>query len=83
MILSLGMLWECSKKAYSPSCEMCVVIFLFITSRATGTGMLVNSALMSVEIMVSSKLMVFPLRLSASPLLSLATEFLPVSCEEF
>ena len=41
IILSLGMLWECSKKASIPSCEMCVVSFLFITSRATGTGMLV------------------------------------------
>ena len=64
---------------------MCVVIFLFITLRATGTGMLVNSALTSKEIMVSSELMVFPLRLSASPLLSLTKEtFLSVYfCKTF
>ena len=79
MILSLGILRECSKKACSPFCEMCVVIFLFITSRATSTGMLVSSALTSKETVVSSELMVFPLRLSVSPLLSLTKEkFLPV-----
>ena len=49
---------------------MCVMIFPFITSRATGTGMVANSALTSNETMVSSGLMVFPLRLSARPLLS-------------
>ena len=47
--------------------------------QATGTGMLVNSALTSKEAMVSSELMFFPLRLSANPLLSLTEEkFLPV-----
>ena len=50
---------------------MYVVTFLFITLRATGTGMLVNSALTSKEIMVSLELMAFPSRFSASPLLSL------------
>ena len=73
------MLWACSKKACIPSCEMFVVSFLFIPSRATVTGVLVNSALTSKETMVSSGLMVFPLRLSASPLLPLTKEkFLPV-----
>ena len=60
-------------------CEMWAVSFLFITSRATGTGMLVNSPLISKETSVSSGLMLFPFRLSANPLLSLAKEqFLPV-----
>ena len=50
-----------------------------MTSRTTGTGMLVNKALRSKETNVSSVLMLFTLRLSASPLLSLTKEkFLPV-----
>ena len=53
---------------------MCVINFLFITSSATSTGMLVNSALTSKEIMVSSEMMLFPLRLLANPLLSLTKE---------
>ena len=72
------MLWECSKKVCSLSCEMCVVSFLFITSRATSTGMVVNTTLTSKKTMVSSGVMVFPLKLSASPLLSLTKKFLPV-----
>ena len=72
------MLWECSKKACSP-CAMCVVSFLFITSRDTGTGMLLNSALTSKETVVSSGLIIFPWRHSASPSLPLTKEkFLPV-----
>ena len=52
--------------------------FLFITSRAIGTGMLVNRALTSKKL-VSSGLMLFPLRLSGNPLLSLTKEkFLPI-----
>ena len=70
---------ECSKKSCISSCEMCSVNFLLMTSRATGTGMLVNKALTSKESNVSSVLMPFPLRMSASPLLSLTKEkFLPV-----
>ena len=56
-----------------------VVTFLFITSSATGTGMLVNSALTSKETMVSSETILFPLRLLANPLLPLTMEkILPV-----
>ena len=44
---------------------MCVVTSLFISSRATGTGILVNSALTSKKTVVSSGLMVFPLRFSS------------------
>ena len=79
MSLSFGMLWECSKKSCIPSCEMCSVNFLLMTSRATGTAMLVNKVFTSKESNVSSLLMPFPLKLSASPLLSLTKEkFLPV-----
>ena len=57
----------------------CDLSFLFITSRDTGTGMLINRALTSKEIMVSSELMFFPLRLAANLWLSLIKEmFLPV-----
>ena len=48
MILSLGMFFM-----------MCAVSFLFITSSATGTRLLVNSALTSKETMVSSEMMHF------------------------
>ena len=79
MGLSFGMCWECSRKSCIPSCEMCSVNLLLMTSRATGTGMLVNKTLTSKETNVSSVLMFFPLRLSASPLLSFTKEkFLPV-----
>ena len=79
IIESLGMLWEYPNKVYNPSCEMCIVTFLFITSRAPDTGMLVNSALTSNETMVSSGFMAFPFLHSDSPLLSLTKEkFLPV-----
>ena len=71
MSLSLRILWECSKKSCKPSCDIWAVNFLFITSSATGTGILVNSALTSKETSVSSDLMIFPLRLFANPLLSL------------
>ena len=68
-----------SKKNCVPSCVMCAVNFLFITSSATGTGKLVNSGLTSKETMVSSEMMLLPLRLLANPLLSLTKEkFLPV-----
>ena len=69
-------------------CDM-AVNFLFIASSATGTGMLVNSALISKEIMVSSEVMLFPLRPLANPLLSVTMEkFLSVylckfPCYEF
>ena len=53
---------------------MWAVSFLLITSMATGTRMLVNSAITSKETCVSSGLMLFPLKLSANPLLSLTKE---------
>ena len=58
---------------------MCSFNFLSMTSRATGTGMPENKALISKETNAPSVLMLFPLRLSASHLLSLTKEkFLPV-----
>ena len=50
-----------------------------MTSRATGTGMLVKKVFTPKETTVSSELILFPLRLSANPLLSFTKEkFLPV-----
>ena len=55
------------------------VNILLMTSRATGTGMLVKKALKSKETKLSSELIFFPLRLSPNPLLSFTKEkLLPV-----
>ena len=51
-------------KSYNPCCDMWAINFLFITSSTTCTGILVSK-----ETSVSSDLMIFPLRLSANPLL--------------
>ena len=74
MSLPLRILLECSMKYCNPSCDMWAVNFLFITSSATGTGILVNNAITSKETSVSADLMIIPLRLSANPLLSLTKE---------
>ena len=80
MSLSFRIWWESSKKSCIPSCDMWSVNFLLMTSRATGTGILVNNALPSKEtIKFHQSLYFFPLRLSANPLLSFTKEkFLPV-----
>ena len=72
-------------RPFNPSFDMWAVNFLFITSRATGTGIVVHSGLTSKETSVSSELIPFPLRLSANPLLSLTKDiFLPVYlCKRF
>ena len=52
--LSLGMKQVCSRKFSIPSWFMCSVNFLFMTSRTTGTGILVKRALTSKDAKVSS-----------------------------
>ena len=63
-------------KSYNPCCDMWTINFLFITSSTTDTGILVNSVLTSKETSVSTDLMIFPLRLSANPLLSLTKQMI-------
>ena len=59
---------------------MCSLKILLITSRATGTGMLVNRALTLKDTRVSCDAVFSTLKASAKPLLSLTNEKLFPQC---